>query len=69
VARPLLDAHGRGLRRHTLDTRRRLGCVKANLARSQNLCEEIFLRLCVDRLRAAGVSAIWLCDRGFHRVA
>jgi hypothetical protein len=23
----------------------------------------------VDRLRAANVSAIWLCDRGFHRVA
>src|SRR5437763_95551 len=43
-------------------------CVKRNLARSQNLWEETFLRLCVDRLRAAGVSAIWLCDRGFHRV-
>ena len=22
----------------------------------------------VDRLRAAGVTAVWLCDRGFHRV-
>jgi Transposase DDE domain len=44
-------------------------CVKADLARSQNLWEETFLRLCVDRLRAAGVSAVWLCDRGFHRVA
>lgn len=43
-------------------------CVKANLARSQNLWEETFLRLCVDRLRAAGVEAVWLCDRGFHRV-
>jgi hypothetical protein len=44
-------------------------CRKCSLARSQNLWEETFLRLCVDRLRAAGVSAIWLCDRGFHRVA
>jgi hypothetical protein len=44
-------------------------CVKANLARSQNLWEETFLRLVVDRLRAADVSAVWLCDRGFHRVA
>jgi hypothetical protein len=44
-------------------------CVKAKLARSQNLWEETFLRLCVDRLRAAEVSAVWLCDRGFHRVA
>jgi hypothetical protein len=44
-------------------------CVKANLARSQNLWEETFLRLCVDRLRSAEVEAIWLCDRGFHRVA
>src|SRR5205085_12213286 len=43
-------------------------CVKRNLSRSQNLWEETFLRLLVDRLRAAGVSAIWLCDRGFHRV-
>jgi Transposase DDE domain len=43
-------------------------CVKRNLARSQNLWEETFLRLVVDRLRAAGVQAIWLCDRGFHRV-
>ncbi len=43
-------------------------CVKANLARSQNLWEETFLRLTVDRLRAARVSAVWLCDRGFHRV-
>lgn len=43
-------------------------CVKAQLARSQNLWEETFLRLVVDRLRTAGVSAIWLCDRGFHRV-
>ncbi|MCA1568691.1 MAG: transposase [Acidobacteria bacterium] len=31
--------------------------------------EETFLRLVVDRLRAAGVEAVWLCDRGFHRVA
>lgn len=44
-------------------------CQKRNLARSQNLWEETFLRLVVDRLRAAQVSAIWLCDRGFHRVA
>jgi hypothetical protein len=44
-------------------------CHKWSLARSQNLFEETFLRLCVDRLRAAGVSAVWLCDRGFHRVA
>jgi hypothetical protein len=43
-------------------------CVKRQLARSQNLWEETFLRLVVDRLRAAGVEAIWLCDRGFHRV-
>lgn len=43
-------------------------CVSRNLARSQNLYEETFLRLCVDRLRAAGVTAVWLCDRGFHRV-
>jgi hypothetical protein len=44
-------------------------CRKRHLARSQNLWEETFLRLVVDRLRAAEVSAIWLCDRGFHRVA
>lgn len=44
-------------------------CVKRNLARAQNLWEEIFLRLVVDRVRAAGVEAVWLCDRGFHRVA
>lgn len=44
-------------------------CVKSNLARSRNLWEETFLRLCVDRLRAARVEAVWLCDRGFHRVA
>jgi Transposase DDE domain len=44
-------------------------CRKRQLARSQNLWEETFLRLLVDRLRAAGVTAIWLCDRGFHRVA
>src|SRR5689334_17229880 len=44
-------------------------CHKPSLARSQNLWEETFLRLCVDRLRTAGVSAVWLCDRGFHRVA
>jgi hypothetical protein len=44
-------------------------CVKRNLARSQNLWAATFLRLVVDRLRAAEVSAIWLCDRGFHRVA
>lgn len=43
-------------------------CTARNLSRSQNLFEETFLRLCVDRLRAAGVSAVWLCDRGFHRV-
>lgn len=43
-------------------------CVKRHLARSQNLWEETFLRLVVDRLRAARVEAIWLCDRGFHRV-
>ena len=44
-------------------------CHKRSLARSQNLREEAFLRLTVDRLRVAGVSAVWLCDRGFHRVA
>jgi hypothetical protein len=44
-------------------------CVKRNLARSQNLWEETFLRLVVERLRAAEVPAVWLCDRGFHRVA
>lgn len=44
-------------------------CVKRNLARSQNLWEETFLRLTVDRLRASGNCAVWLCDRGFHRVA
>jgi hypothetical protein len=43
-------------------------CHKPHLSRSQNLWEETFLRLCVDRLRAAQVSAIWLSDRGFHRV-
>jgi hypothetical protein len=43
-------------------------CAARNLSRSQNLFEETFLRLVVDRLRAAGVSAVWLCDRGFHRV-
>jgi hypothetical protein len=43
-------------------------CHKRSLARSQNLWEETFLRLTVDRLRAAGVCAVWLCDRGFHRV-
>lgn len=43
-------------------------CVKRQLARSQNLWEETFLRLVVDRLRAAQVEAVWLCDRGFHRV-
>jgi hypothetical protein len=43
-------------------------CVKRQLARSQNLWEETFLRLVVDRLRTAKVEAIWLCDRGFHRV-
>ena len=43
-------------------------CAGRNLSRSQNLWEETFLRLLADRLRAAGVSAIWLCDRGFHRV-
>jgi hypothetical protein len=44
-------------------------CHKPQLARSQNLWEETFLRLVVDRRRAAEVSALWLCDRGFHRVA
>src|SRR5215212_4202334 len=44
-------------------------CAKRNLARSQNLWEETFLLLAVDRLRASGVCAVWLCDRGFHRVA
>jgi hypothetical protein len=42
---------------------------KSALTRSQNLWEETFLSLCADRLRAVGVKAIWLCDRGFHRVA
>lgn len=31
--------------------------------------EETFLRLCAERLKCAGVKAIWLCERGFHRVA
>ncbi len=44
-------------------------CVKRNLARSQNLWEETFLRLVVERLKDSEVCAIWLCDRGFHRVA
>jgi hypothetical protein len=44
-------------------------CVKSGLARSQNLWEETFLRLVADRLRACRVEALWLCDRGFHRVA
>lgn len=44
-------------------------CKKRELARSQNLWEETFVRLCVESLRAAGVRAIWLCDRGFHRAA
>jgi hypothetical protein len=43
-------------------------CIKRNLARSQNLWEETFLRLAVDRIRATGVEVVWLCDRGFHRV-
>ena len=43
-------------------------CHQPSLARSQNLWEETFLRLVVDRLRAARVEAVWLCDRGFHRV-
>jgi hypothetical protein len=43
-------------------------CSVHNLSRSQNLFAETFLRLCVDRLRAASVSAVWLCDRGFQRV-
>jgi hypothetical protein len=43
-------------------------CSARNLSRSQNLFEETFLRLCVDRLRCAGARAVWLCDRGFHRV-
>jgi hypothetical protein len=42
---------------------------KRLLARSQNLWEETFLRLCVERLKAARIKAVWLCDRGFHRVA
>lgn len=46
-----------------------VSAVKKNLlARSQNLWEETFLRLCAERLKSAGVKAIWLCDRGFHRV-
>jgi hypothetical protein len=44
-------------------------CIKQALARSQNLWEETFLRLCVQALDQAAVKAIWLCDRGFHRVA
>ncbi|HST51380.1 MAG TPA: transposase [Pyrinomonadaceae bacterium] len=44
-------------------------CQKPKLARSQNLWEETFLRLVVDRLRACRLCAVWLCDRGFHRVA
>ncbi len=44
-------------------------CAGRNISRSQNLWEETFLRLVVDRLRAAKIEAVWLCDRGFHRVA
>ena len=44
-------------------------CHKPQLARSQNLWEETFLRLSVDPLRASGVQAVWLCDGGFRRVA
>jgi hypothetical protein len=43
--------------------------VKRHLARSQNLWEETFLRLVIERLRRAEVRAVRLCDRGFHRVA
>jgi hypothetical protein len=43
-------------------------CAARNLSRSQNLWEETFLRLVVDRLRAASVAPIRLCDRGSHRV-
>jgi hypothetical protein len=42
---------------------------KRFLTRSQNLCEETFLRLATERLKSAEVKAIWLCDRGFRRVA
>jgi Transposase DDE domain len=41
---------------------------KRLLTRSQNLWEETFLRLCVERLKRARIKAVWLCDRGFHRV-
>lgn len=44
-------------------------CVKRKLARSQNLWEETFARLIAERLHRAQVRAVWLCDRGFHRVA
>ena len=43
-------------------------CSARNLSRSRNLWEETFLRLVVERLRAAPVEAVWLFDRGFHRV-
>lgn len=43
--------------------------IKSKLAHLQNLWEETFMRLCVERLKRVGVKAIWLCDRGFHRVA
>jgi hypothetical protein len=40
-------------------------CVKRHLSRSQNLWEETFLRLVVDRLKAAQVSAIGYVIAGF----
>jgi hypothetical protein len=47
-----------------------VSAVKKRLpARSQNLWEETFLKLCVERLARAGIKAVWLCDRGFRRVA
>ena len=42
---------------------------KSEVARSQNYWEETFSRLTADCLKRAGVKAIWLCDRGFRRVA
>jgi hypothetical protein len=68
LAGQLQRADGLGLRRHALIPVAVSACAARNLARSQNLFEETSLRLCVDRLRAARVSAVWLCDRGFNRV-
>ena len=42
---------------------------KRLLAGWQNLCEETFRRLCVERLKNVGIKAVWRCERGFRRLA